>query len=47
MTPIVMLTTETSSEKIAEAMEAGANVYLTKPFTPESIGTSLTQTLNL
>lgn len=32
---VVMVTTETEIEQIAEAMEAGANEYVMKPFTPE------------
>lgn len=36
-TPIVMLTTEGTSDKSQEALGAGANAYLTKPFTPESL----------
>ena len=36
-TPIVMLTTELVSERAADAAAAGANGYLTKPFTPESL----------
>jgi two-component system chemotaxis response regulator CheY len=44
-TPVVMLTTESSQEKISEAMAAGANAYISKPFTPEKIGTSLSQVL--
>jgi two-component system, chemotaxis family, chemotaxis protein CheY len=32
---IVMVTTETESEQVQRAMEAGANEYVMKPFTPE------------
>ncbi len=35
--PIVMVTTEGSLEKAQEAIGAGANDYLTKPFTPEQL----------
>ncbi len=35
--PIVMVTTEGSLEKAQEAIAAGANDYLTKPFTPEQL----------
>ena len=45
-TPVVMLTTA-SSERISEALAAGANGYVAKPFTPEKIGSSLTQVLGL
>lgn len=40
-TPIVMLTTESSQDKVVEAMEAGADGYVTKPFTPEKLGEKL------
>lgn len=33
--PIVMITTEGSADKVKEAVLAGANNYLAKPFTPE------------
>jgi two-component system chemotaxis response regulator CheY len=36
--PIVMVTTESSLEKAQEAISAGANDYLKKPFTPEQLG---------
>src|SRR5215831_7872704 len=32
--PLVMVTTETELEQMARALEAGANEYLMKPFTP-------------
>ncbi len=32
---VVMVTTETEIEQIAEAMEAGANEYVMKPFTQD------------
>lgn len=40
-TPIVMLTTESSNERVLEAMEAGADGYVTKPFTPEGLSIKL------
>lgn len=36
-TPIVMLTTESSPDRVSEAMAAGASGYITKPFTPEKL----------
>jgi two-component system chemotaxis response regulator CheY len=36
-TPIMMLSTEGTEDKISEALEAGANGYLTKPFTPDKL----------
>ena len=38
---IVMITTESGQDKMREAMDAGANAYLTKPFTPEQVAESL------
>lgn len=35
--PIIMITTENSLEYMTRAMEAGANEYLMKPFTKESL----------
>jgi two-component system chemotaxis response regulator CheY len=36
-TPIMMLTTEGTADKSQQAMAAGADAYLTKPFTPETL----------
>jgi two-component system chemotaxis response regulator CheY len=33
--PIIMVTTEGSADKVKDAVLAGANNYLAKPFTPE------------
>lgn len=35
--PIIMITTEGSEDKISEAIQAGANGYVCKPFTPDKI----------
>ena len=35
--PIIMITTEGSMEYVTRAMEAGANEYLMKPFTKDSL----------
>lgn len=40
--PVVMVTTEGSSQRVDKFMEAGAAAYIKKPFTPEAIR----QTLN-
>jgi two-component system chemotaxis response regulator CheY len=34
---IVMVTSESEKKKVIEAIQAGANNYLVKPFTPESL----------
>lgn len=39
--PIVMVTTEGGHERISQAMGAGANGYVTKPFTPEKLAETL------
>lgn len=36
-TPIIMVTTEAEKERIIEAIKAGVNNYVIKPFTPESL----------
>ena len=46
-TPIVMLTTESSREKVMEAMEAGADGYVTKPFTPDKLTEKLSLILDI
>jgi len=38
---VVMVTTETETERIAEALEAGANEYVMKPFTPDILAEKL------
>jgi len=35
--PIIMVTSETEMDKITSALEAGANEYIMKPFTKESV----------
>lgn len=46
-TPIVMLTTESSDDRVSEALKAGANGYVTKPFTPEKLGETLSIVLQM
>ena len=36
-TPIVMVTTEAEKHRIMEAVQAGINDYLVKPFTPDAL----------
>ncbi len=45
-TKIVMISTESGHDRMREAMVAGADGFLTKPFTPEQIAECLTS-LNL
>jgi two-component system chemotaxis response regulator CheY len=39
--PIVMVTTEAGEERIQQARAAGANGFVTKPFTPEKLAEAL------
>lgn len=39
--PVIMVTTETEMEHVAEALEAGANEYVMKPFTLEILADKL------
>ena len=43
--PVVMITTEGGEAMIESAMEHGANGYVTKPFTPETIKKALGEIL--
>lgn len=43
--PIVMVTTEAGSERVQQATDAGANGFVTKPFTPERISEALSPLL--
>ena len=44
-TPVVMVTTEGEKEKIIEAVRAGANNYVVKPFTAEALLDRVRKTL--
>jgi two-component system, chemotaxis family, chemotaxis protein CheY len=41
--PVIMVTTEGGQSMVDSAMESGANGYVTKPFTPDSIRSALDQ----
>ena len=43
--PVIVVTTEGSKEKVEEFAEMGADAYVKKPFTPETIKEKLTQLL--
>ena len=43
--PIIMVTTEGSADKVKDAVLAGANNYLAKPFTPERFKEKLSKIL--
>jgi two-component system chemotaxis response regulator CheY len=39
--PFIMVTAEGQKENVIEAVKAGVNNYIVKPFTPETFGTKL------
>ena len=39
--PVIMVTTETETPQMTTALEAGANEYILKPFTPEIVADKL------
>jgi two-component system, chemotaxis family, chemotaxis protein CheY len=46
-TPLVMVTTEAEKTRIIEALKAGVNNYVLKPFTPESFMEKIKSTLKI
>lgn len=44
-TPIIMVTTESEKPRVVEAIKAGVNNYLVKPFTPDGLGGRIKETL--
>jgi len=45
-TPIIMVTTETEKSRVIEAIKAGVNNYVVKPFTPDLLAQRLNETLS-
>lgn len=43
--PIIMCTTEAEKTRVIEAIKAGVNNYIVKPFTGETMGEKIEQTL--
>ena len=43
--PLIMCTTEAEKRRVIEAIKAGVNNYIVKPFTVEYLGRKITQTL--
>ena len=44
-TPIIMVTTEAEKQRVIDAIKAGVNNYVIKPFTPEGLMEKVKQTL--
>lgn len=44
-TPLIMVTTEAEKTRVLEAIKAGVNNYVIKPFTPEALLERVQQTL--
>ena len=44
-TPVIMVTTEAEKSQVIEAIKAGVNNYVIKPFTPEVLGERIKDTL--
>ena len=44
-TPIIMVTTESEKTRVVEAIKAGVNNYLVKPFTPDGLSGRIKETL--
>jgi two-component system chemotaxis response regulator CheY len=43
--PIIMVTTEAEKSRVVEAIKAGVNNYVVKPFTADTLGEKIQQTL--
>jgi two-component system chemotaxis response regulator CheY len=44
--PIIMVTTEAEKIRVVEAIKAGVNNYVVKPFTPDILSGRIEETLN-
>ena len=45
-TPMIMITTETEKSRVVEAIRAGVNNYVVKPFTGETLLEKINQTMS-
>ncbi len=45
VTPIIMVTTEAEKSRVIEAIKAGVNNYVVKPFTPDLLSQRIQETL--
>ena len=44
-TPLIMVTTESEKARVIEAIKAGVNNYVVKPFTPDLLSERITETI--
>ncbi len=44
--PVIMVTTEAEKSRVVEAIKAGVNNYVVKPFTPDLLGERIKETLS-
>jgi two-component system chemotaxis response regulator CheY len=44
-TPMIMVTTEAEKVRVIEAIKAGVNNYVVKPFTPDLLGQRINETM--
>lgn len=44
-TPVIMVTTEAEKERVVEAIRAGVNNYVVKPFTPDALSSRINETM--
>lgn len=44
-TPLIMVTTEAEKSRVIDAIKAGVNNYVVKPFTPDLLSERITETL--
>jgi two-component system chemotaxis response regulator CheY len=43
--PVIMVTTESEKSRVVEAIKAGVTNYIVKPFTPETLGQRVQETV--
>ncbi|MBC7835157.1 MAG: response regulator [Phycisphaerales bacterium] len=45
-TPVIMVTTESEKSRVIDAIKAGVNNYVVKPFTPDLLSQRINETMN-
>lgn len=45
LTPLIMVTTESEKSRVIEAIKAGVNNYVVKPFTPDLLSQRINETM--